>query len=204
MPSKSSIMIDLDDPRTEEIAEAISNKTSKQILSLIAEQELSETQIAEKLALPLNTIDYNIKKLESAGLIEKAKTFSWSPKGKAVYRYTASNKKIIISPKKLSKGILPAIAATLLGSIAIKLFLQPGPIQEESMRTALKSAPAADLAEGANDAAGAAFQAIDAIPSHSFWQNILSYMQEPWLIFLIGGLVAILALVLYNKFKKDD
>ena len=64
----NSIMIDLNDPRTEKIADVISNKTSKKILTLLADNELSESEIAKGIGAPMNTVGYNIKKLE--GLLD--------------------------------------------------------------------------------------------------------------------------------------
>ena len=119
--TKSSILVDLDDPRTAKIADVISNKTSKKILSLLKDKEMSESDIASQLNMPLNTIEYNIKKLESVGLIEKISGFLWSEKGKRIHKYKVSNKKIIISPKSLTKGIIPAILGSTLITLIIKI-----------------------------------------------------------------------------------
>ncbi len=205
---KNSILIDLDDPRTAEIAEAISNKTAKSILNLIAEQELTETEISEKLSLPLNTIDYNIKKLEKSGLIEKAKTFSWSSKGKAVYRYKTSNKRIIISPKSLVRGALPAFFITLLLALVFKGFLDYQQSQQfSSMQDTIQKI--AVTAERIGGEAGSGAETFDKIASittptlsplpTSTFQAILG---QPWLWFLLGALVAIIIFVLWNKKTK--
>ena len=67
------ISIDLNDPRSAKIAEVIRNKTCKRILGLIAEKEVSESEISSELSLPMNTIGYNVKKLVDSGLIEEEK-----------------------------------------------------------------------------------------------------------------------------------
>ena len=46
----SSIMIDLDDPRTAKIADVISNKTTKKILAELAERELSGGELSSALS----------------------------------------------------------------------------------------------------------------------------------------------------------
>jgi len=106
------ILVPLDDERTQELASVLGNKTCKKILNLLIEKAASETEIAKSLSLPLNTIDYNIKKLIKVGLIEEKKHL-WSSRGKRVPFYKVSNKLIIISPKKtyLSrlKSTLPII-----------------------------------------------------------------------------------------------
>src|SRR3989338_6671681 len=117
--SDKYINFDIDDPRASSIAEAMSNKTSKKILSLLAEKEMSESDIASELTMPLNTVGYNIDKLLKAGLIEKTKTYFLSSKGKKIPTYKISNKKILISPKKLiSTGHL-AIISALIGAILL-------------------------------------------------------------------------------------
>src|SRR3989344_1058718 len=110
--TKSSIMIDLDDPRTEKIAEVISNKTSKKILGVLAEREMSETDISRALDLAMNTVNYNVKKLEEAGLIEKVKGFLWSEKGKRIHKYKVVDRRIVISPRSMIRGILPSVLIT--------------------------------------------------------------------------------------------
>ena len=70
--TKSSISIDLGDPRTGLVAEALSNKTCVKILDLLAENELTATDIALRLGIPLNTVGYNLDKLIVSGLVEKA------------------------------------------------------------------------------------------------------------------------------------
>jgi len=69
--SDKYLNIDLNDSRSSAIAEVMSNKTCKKIIELLAEKEMSESDIASSLGLPLNTVGYNIGKLLKAGLIEK-------------------------------------------------------------------------------------------------------------------------------------
>lgn len=114
------ILVSLGDENVKEIGEVIGNKTCNKILDQLIDQELTASEISKKLKLPINTIDYNLKKLIKSGLIEKSSHF-WSIKGKKMPTYKTSNRKIIISPKKqISKKML--IAATTLS--AITLFAQ--------------------------------------------------------------------------------
>ena len=119
---ENSIIFNLEDTRSEKIAEALSNKTCKKILGLLAERDLNASEISEKLHVPLNTIGYNLAKLVDSGLIEKKKDFFWSIKGKKVEIYKLANKKIIISPKKLRLAILPAAVISGIAAFALKIF----------------------------------------------------------------------------------
>ncbi len=185
-------MIDLEDPKTDMIAEAISNKTAKKILFLLAEAELTESEIAEKLGVPLNTIDYTIKKLEHVGFIEKAKTFSWSSKGKAVYRYKISNKRIIISPRSMVRGVIPAVLISGLLALGIKIFFDaqknPAALENGAKSIEAITAPAADSAA-----------ALAQQPS-----LLVSLQADPWIWFFGGALAAVIIFVIWNVWKKGD
>ena len=118
--TKSSISIDLGDPRTGLVAEALSNKTCVKILDLLAENELTATDIALRLGIPLNTVGYNLDKLIVSGLVEKSSNFFWSVKGKKTPTYRVANRKIVISPKRIIRGIVPLLlVAGVIALLAI-------------------------------------------------------------------------------------
>ncbi len=127
--NETNINISLDDIRLKDIAEAVTNKTCKKILNYLSENENSTSEIASELDIPINTVDYNIKKLIKTGLIEK-KSFWWSVKGKKMPTYSVSNKKIVISPKMNSQNLkyLVAFGITGLFSLLIKLFTAPAKV----------------------------------------------------------------------------
>ena len=111
--AEKSLMIDLDDPRAAKVAEVISNPTCKKILYVLADREMSESEIASTINAPLNTVGYNVKKLVESGLVEKTSGVLWSVKGKRIVRYKVSGKRIVISPKQRVRGVIPAIIAAL-------------------------------------------------------------------------------------------
>ena len=201
--AKKSIMIDLDDPRTDKIADVISNKTSKKILSFLAEQELSETDLSKALNIPINTIEYNINKLEQAGLIEKASGFYWSQKGKKIYKYVISNKKIIISPKSIMKGILPALIITSIIALGIKFFVGIESSQISQNKIA-ENAMIASEGAGAIASEGAEIAAKEASritePQISQLPNLIS-STNAWAWFLLGAMTAILIFLIWNSIK---
>ena len=192
--AKSSILIDLNDPRTAKIADVISNKTTKKILSLLAEQELSKTQLSKLLNSPLNTIEYNINKLEESGLIEKTKGFLWSAKGKRIHHYKVSNKTITISPKSLVKGIIPSVIITAILALIIKFFLfsKSSSVQEQALLKQVT--PAADYAFQAAESSQPAAPIVSAISSN----------QNTWLWFLLGALSALFIFLIWNYMKSKQ
>ncbi len=189
-------MIDLEDPRTAKIADVISNKTSKRILGLLAENELSESELAKSLDLPLNTIEYNIKKLEEAGLIEKIKGFLWSVKGKRIHRYKISNKKIIISPRNMMKGIIPTVLISGIAAFGIKLWID----RQVRIDNSEGSAQLAKIALEKSSAALA--DSAEAIAGESISRSAIAIAQNVWLWFFAGALAGLLIYLLWNLWRK--
>lgn len=186
---ESYMLMSLDDEKSKQLAEVMANKTCKKILTLLAEKELSEGDIAKKLKLPINTTEYNLKKLISAGLVEKSQSFFWSIKGKKIPNYRLSNKYIVIAPKSSSlsglKSLLPALAFIGLGSFLI------------SKLSISNIAPKADnllMASGAKPVTEAMTNS-----SSSFFSWFIS---TPWAIFLAGGLLTLLVYFIFRTFLK--
>jgi predicted transcriptional regulator len=95
--SEKYILLSMEDEKLKKVSEILSNKTCKKILDFMAdEKSVSETDISKKLEIPLNTVEYNLKKLVGVQLVEKTSEFFWSKKGKKITIYQISNKSIII------------------------------------------------------------------------------------------------------------
>ncbi len=189
---KKYLLISIEDDRAKNLSGILGNKTCKKIIDLLAEKnQASEKDIADELKLPINTIEYNLKKLLSAELIEKAKNFFWSKKGKKIPMYRLSNKSIIISPdsSRVSskiKSILPIVLISGVGAILIqKIFAVKDVIQNEvAPRASDTMAAGAKLAEES---------------SQSFFQGTASTSYPLigiW--FLIGAIFATLMMIILN------
>ncbi len=181
-------MFDLDDPKISNLADVITNKTSKKILDFLSENEASESEIANKLSLPANTVNYNIKKLLEAGLVEKTRDFLWSVKGKKIYKYKLANKKIIISPKfsrvfANTKQILATLGISAIATYALRAYYDNNLIETSKRLTQEYS-----LAD-----AGSALEVSSVAASQ------VSHIPEIWPWFLAG---AVFALVIYFLIGK--
>lgn len=187
-------MIDIDDPQAEKVAEVLSNKTCKKILAVLAENEMTEGEIAAKLELPLNTIGYNVDKLIDAGLIEADKKFLWSVKGKRVYKYKVSNKRIIISPRIGIKGIVPALLVAALATVGIKIWSDArfSSLQRGAGEVAQKA-----VTTTASKSAAQGGQLID-----SGIYGALANAPDIWAWYLLGALTALLIVILWNLLRK--
>jgi len=193
MTNESNYMlISLDDEpdKAKAIAEVLSSKTSKKIISHLSQnKEASQKDLSDELKIPLNTIEYNIKKLLKAGFIQKRKNFFWSKKGKKIIMYELSKKSIIISHKKSVpekiKSIVPAFILTAVGTFAVwtyqKIKSVPETISEDLSKT--------------NDG----FLALEGSARNISPQDLIAPIGTPlWLWFLIGSLIAIFIISIVN------
>jgi DNA-binding transcriptional ArsR family regulator len=193
------ISLDLSDSRIKQISEIIGNDTCKKILRLIAEEELTETDISVKLGIPLNTIDYNIKKLLNSGLIESTKHW-WSVKGKKIPSYRLSNKKIIISPRSFSsqKAVVSLLVITGFAGFAIKKLIET--IEGENISASIKAefAQRADLSTAeTSQCVGGASMNCGAGSAGSWLANLAG-----WEWFLIGAWFGIILFFLFIKLRE--
>lgn len=177
--SKSSIVIDLDNPKTALVAEALSNKTCIKILGLLAEKELTAGDIAGNLGIPLNTTGYNLDKLISSGLVEKSSNFFWSVKGKKTPVYKVANKQIVISPKRATRGIVPAIIASAVLGLFLRSYSYSS-ANEISNKALAESAQATVLA--ANSAVA----------------GNVSIASFGWIFFIAGALFSIAIALIFD------
>ena len=145
--SEKYILVNLEDEKSKKIAESISNKTARKILDYLSnKEEAGAEEISKELKLPISTIDYNLKNLKKAGLIE-TKHFEWSQRGKRIILYSLARKFIVIAPKisnikKELKNIIPLIGITAIISIVIQYLTKPGQVLQ-----AVKSMQDSVLAE---------------------------------------------------------
>ena len=193
--SNSSISIDIDDPRTGQVAEALANKTCVKILGLLAEQEYTAGDIASKLGIPLNTTGYNIEKLIAAGLVEKTSNFFWSVKGKKTPTYRVANRRIVISPKRVIKGVVPAVLLSGVGAVILRYFTLSGASQKSGIVETFS-----DSASGAASFAARAPEIANAASSGT------SVFGTAWSWFFIGALFSLIVLFLWdwaNYWRKN-
>lgn len=157
------IMVNL--KQSKQIAQAISNNTSRKILEYLAEKDAAETEISKKLNIPLTTAHYNIQNLVKCGLV-KVEEFKWSKKGREINLYKLSKKLIIISPeesvKTNLKNLIPVGLISLGAAFVIYLYnIFARPISK-------MAAPA--IFERAEEATIGAAPAIQtATPNYALW-----------------------------------
>jgi len=177
------ILVSLGDEKVKEIGEVIGNKSCNRILDLLAGESLAVSDIARKLKMPINTTDYNVKKLVRAGLIESDSHW-WSVKGKKMPTYRVSNRKIIISPRKsVAKVFAWVVGLTGLSALTLREVMKPAEV--------LVSEAPMMMAEFDSLASSGAIESV------GFWSGL-----GPWSWFLIGAWFAVVlffVITLYNE-----
>lgn len=206
MATDKYIMISLEDEKVRQISEILGNKTCKKILDFLADRdEGSETDIATSLGAPVNTIEYNLKKLVSFGLVEKAKNFFWSRKGKKIDMYKLAKKHIVISHKtkpsysKLKTIVPVALISGLFAFIIRAFYNASSSVARSSQDFALKGAESA--VSVASESAGAAATGVSnaaqaANIGISFVDKIIAL--PAWFWFFAGAIAALLIMLGLN------
>jgi len=96
------LILPLNDKNSKKISQIISNDTARNILEAIASEPLSASEIAEKLGIPLTTVQYNLERLNDAGLVKVERT-KYSEKMKHVKIYAPQRKFVVIVPEKTDR-----------------------------------------------------------------------------------------------------
>jgi DNA-binding transcriptional ArsR family regulator len=116
------LILPLNDKNSKKISQIISNDTARDILEAIASESLSASELAEKLDIPLTTVQYNLDKLNDAGLVKIERT-KYSEKMKTVKIYAPQRKFVVIVPEKTSRG---DVIATLKRYLTVIFFAVVG------------------------------------------------------------------------------
>ncbi|MBI2670895.1 helix-turn-helix domain-containing protein [Candidatus Woesearchaeota archaeon] len=188
------ILVSLDEQKSKELAQVISNDTSRKILDYLGKSEATESELSKNLNMPLSTVHYNVQQLLKAGLVE-SKEFIYSDKGKEVNIYTVAKKLIVITPTKQSnvKEILKNLIPITLISLGAAFVIQ---IVSSNFSKNLISDAKTTITQQAETSAEAGVAAT--IPTMA--QNILTPNYGLW--FFFGALFVIIVYFFYIILKK--
>jgi len=91
-----------DDEKIKLFGELFTNDSSREILQLLFNEELSATQIAQKTDISLQLVKYHLIKLQDLGIVKIIK-IEKNSKSQDMKIYTATKFSIVIVPPKLSE-----------------------------------------------------------------------------------------------------
>jgi len=180
--TKKYLLFSIEDDRAKKLAGILGNKTCKKIIDHLSEtKEASENDIADALQAPINTVEYNLKKLLDAEIVEKTKNFFWSKKGKKIPMYKVSNKSIIISPKsKISSDLKSILSVAIFSGLGALIVRQYFLLKQVAVQ---KSDAVFNLAQESFSSTSEIARAGD---------TLLTMPTPAWIWFLVGALFAIL------------
>ena len=116
------LILPLNDKNSKKITQIISSDTARNILEAVTSEPLSTSEIAEKLGIPLSTVQYNLDKLNDAGLVKVERT-KYSEKMKEVKIYAPQRKFVVIVPEKTNRK---DVIATLKRYLTVIFFAVAG------------------------------------------------------------------------------
>jgi hypothetical protein len=198
MASEKFIMVSLEDEKSKDLANVISNDTSRRILSYLSEKEASESDISKALGLPASTVHYNVQHMLKSNLIE-VKDFYWSDKGNKVNVYTIAKKFIVIAPRGTKvnsalKSLIPVALFSLAAAAAIQFVSNNYGRMGAITQGAAKSVPSPVLEQAVMDQSTAG--APQFISHPTLWSNL-----SLW--FLFGAVFAIIIyLIIYFVWRR--
>jgi DNA-binding transcriptional ArsR family regulator len=91
-----------DDKKIKSFGEILSNDSSREILQLLFNDELTASQIAQKSDISLQLVKYHLNKLQDLGVVKVSK-IEKNSKSQDMKIYTASKFSIVIVPPKMSE-----------------------------------------------------------------------------------------------------
>lgn len=92
--------IEVEDERAKELAQILMNDKAIAILRLLQERELSISEIARELNMPISTVSYHIEKMTRVGLVEVVGK-KYGKRLQEVKLYRTSEKPILLVPGKV-------------------------------------------------------------------------------------------------------
>ena len=95
-------IIATDDEKIKSFGEIFTSDSSRKILQLLFNEELSATQIAQKSDVSLQLVKYHLNKLQDLGVV-KISRIEKNSKSQDMKIYTASKFSLVIVPPKLSE-----------------------------------------------------------------------------------------------------
>ena len=204
MASKNFLLLSMEDNKIKKVSNVISNDSCRKILDYLSSKEATESELAEKLQIPISTVHYNLQQLMETGLIN-AEEFHYSKKGKEVSHYKIANKYIIIAPKKTFgikeklKGILPV--ALIASGVAAVIQLVSNYFSRANIYTSQRAIVAKSVAE--SEFKKGVVKSAQTLGDSTVGASTYILQQNIALWFLIGALFALIVYFLISLRRKN-
>jgi DNA-binding transcriptional ArsR family regulator len=202
MTKEKFLLVSLNESKTKQLSQTIANESCRKILDYLADKDSTESELSEKLDIPISTVHYNLQQLQKAGLVI-SEEYHYSEKGKEVNHYKLANKYIIIAPKSTYgikeklKSVLP-VALLIAAGAGFLQFSKSMFGRVASFGAVQEAAPAKMLAEE-EVITGVADMAAEAAPRAV---EVAAKQPNIALWFAIGAIAAILLYLLIDWLRN--
>lgn len=95
-------IISTDDEKIKLVGSLLSNDSSRTILKLLLDDEMTANEIAQKTQMLISLVIHHLQKLQEAGLV-KINKIGKNSKGRDMKYYVTTNLTVIIMPSKMSE-----------------------------------------------------------------------------------------------------
>ncbi|ELZ97700.1 ArsR/SmtB family transcription factor [Haloferax sulfurifontis] len=175
-------VIGLEDDEASDLLSALSSATARRVLAALHEEPTNAAELAERVDTSLQNVQYHLRKLDDAGLVEVVDTV-YSEKGREMKVYAPADRPlVVVAAGEETRTGLASMLTSLLGGVAV-LGLLSALVQWVASRGLGVLGGAGGAAESAD--ATVSTMAAEAAPAAA--QGV-----PPGLAFFAGGLVILL------------
>lgn len=181
-------VIGLDDDQTGELLSALSSETARSVLSTLHDEPDTASGVADSVDTSLQNAQYHLDRMREAGLLTVVDTV-YSEKGREMKLYAPADRPLVVfagdesaerSLRERLRGLLGAVGALAGLSAVVEYALRDGPWLDLGLAASGGAGDGGSVGVASTESAGAVEQAAG-LP--------------PGLLFLLGGLVALAAVL---------
>ncbi|WP_318568007.1 ArsR/SmtB family transcription factor [Salinigranum marinum] len=118
-PSDEPRVVGLDSDAADELIDALSSTTTREVLAALHEEPAAASALAERVDTSLQNVQYHLRKLEDAGLVEVGDTV-YSEKGREMNVYVPADRALVVvaGREEETTGVKAALSR-LLGGVGV-------------------------------------------------------------------------------------
>jgi DNA-binding transcriptional ArsR family regulator len=118
-PSDEPRVVGLDSDAADELIDALSSTTTREVLAALHEEPAAASALAERVDTSLQNVQYHLRKLEDAGLVEVGDTV-YSEKGREMNVYVPADRALVVVAGRQEETTgLKAALSRLLGGVGV-------------------------------------------------------------------------------------
>ncbi|WP_136600748.1 ArsR/SmtB family transcription factor [Salinigranum halophilum] len=118
-PNEEPRVVGLDSDDADELIDALSSSTTRAVLAALHEEPASASEVASRVDTSLQNVQYHLRKLEDAGLVEVGDTV-YSEKGREMNVYVPADRALVVVAGRQEETTgLKAALSRLLGGVGV-------------------------------------------------------------------------------------